>query len=64
MLHHPRATLPRVLLTKEHDRPVLAIRPEFVADFVAANSLSGPIEGAPCARLRRVLVSEEDGVRL
>jgi hypothetical protein len=64
VLHHPRATLPRVLLTKEHDRPVLAIRPEFVADFVAANSLSGPIEGAPCARLRRVLVSEEDGARL
>jgi hypothetical protein len=64
VLHHPRATLPRVLLTKEHDRPVLAIRPEFVADFVAAHSLPAAIEGEPCARLRRVLVNEENGARL
>jgi hypothetical protein len=63
-LHHPRATLPRVLLTGEHDRPVLALRPEFVADFVAAHSLPGPIEGAPGSRLRRVVVSEENGARL
>jgi len=64
VLHHPRATLPRVLLTKEHDRPILAIRPEFLADFVAAHALPGLIEGEPCARLRRVVVSEEDGARL
>jgi hypothetical protein len=64
VLHHPRATLPRVLLTREHHRPVLALRPEFVADFVATHSLAGPIEGAPCARLRRVVVSEENGARL
>jgi len=64
VLHHPRATLPRVLLTREHDRPVLALRPEFVADFVAAHSLPGPIEGSPGSRLRRVVVSDENGARL
>jgi hypothetical protein len=64
VLHHPRATLPRVLVTKEHHRSVLALRPEFVAEFVAAHSLPGPIEGAPGSRLRRVVVSEENGARL
>jgi hypothetical protein len=64
VLHHPRALLPRVLLTREHDRPVLALRPEFVADFVAAHSLPRPIEGEPCSRLRRVVVSVENGARL
>ncbi len=64
VLHHPRATLPRVLLTKEHDRSVLALRPESVVDFVAALSLPGPIEGAPYSRLRRVVVSNENGARL
>ena len=63
VLHHPRAILPRVLLTKEHDRQVLAIRPEFVADFVAAHNLAGLIEGDPCARFRRVVVTDEDGAR-
>jgi hypothetical protein len=62
VLHHPRATLPRILLTKG-SRAQLAVKPEFVADFVAAHSLPGPIEGAPCARLRRVLVNEQDGAR-
>jgi hypothetical protein len=42
----------------------ISLRPEFVADFVAAHSLAGPIEGEPYARLRRVLVSEENGARL
>jgi len=64
VLHHPRATLPRVLLSKERDRSMLALRPEFVAEFVAAHSLSSPIEGAPCSRFRRVLVSDENGARL
>src|SRR5580658_1562581 len=47
VLHHPRATLPRVLLAAEPDRMELSLRPEFVADFVAAHSLAEPIEGAP-----------------
>src|SRR5271156_4485965 len=32
VLHHPRATLPRVLLGAELDRMELSLRPEFVAD--------------------------------
>jgi hypothetical protein len=63
VLHHPRATLPRVLLVKGR-RSVVALHPESLADFVAALSLSSPIEGAPCSRFRRVLVSEENGARL
>ena len=64
VLHHPRATLPRVLLAAGPDRMELSLRPEFVADFVAAHSLAEPIQGGPLARLRRVLVSEEKGARL
>ena len=64
VLHHPRATLPRVVLAANTDRIELSLRPEFVADFVAAHSLAEPIQGAPHARLRRVLVSEENGTRL
>ena len=64
VLHHPRATLPRVVLTGEKGKSSLALRPESVADFVAVHSLPGPIEGAPESRLRRVLVSEESGSRL
>ena len=63
VLYHPRANLPRVLLTTEHRRVGLALHPEFVADFVAANSLSGPIEGTPESRFRRVVVSETNGAR-
>jgi len=64
VLHHPRATLPRVVLAGEPGRMALALRPECVADFVAAHSLTGPIEGGPLARLRRVVVNEENGARL
>ncbi len=64
VMHHPRATLPRVVLSAEEGRVAISLRPEFVADFVAAHSLAGPIEGGPYSRLRRVLVSEENGARL
>jgi hypothetical protein len=64
VLHHPRAILPRVLLAAKPGRMTMALRPEFVADFVAAHSLPGPIDGEPHARLRRVAVSEEKGARL
>jgi hypothetical protein len=64
VLHHPRATLPRVVLSAEPGRMVVSLRPEFVADFVAAHSLAGPIQGGPFSRLRRVLVCEENGARL
>jgi hypothetical protein len=64
VLHHPRATLPRVVLAGQSDRMAVSLRPEFVAEFVAAHSLASPIEGEPLARLRRVLVSEENGAKL
>jgi hypothetical protein len=43
---------------------VIALRAERVADFVSAHGLAGRIEGEPYARLRRVVVSEENGARL
>lgn len=63
---HPEATLPRVLVTgEEHRGPrVLALRPEFVADFMARHNLGGEAEGEPGSRYRRVVVAEEGGTRL
>jgi hypothetical protein len=66
VLHHPRATLPRVILRGGQDRGPLAIalRPESIADFVGRNGLAGPIEGAPLSRYRRFVVAVENGTRL
>jgi hypothetical protein len=61
---HPQATLPRVLLSKTSDRSHLALRPEFVADFIARNNLRQAPEGEPCSRFRRVFVYEEAQARL
>ncbi|HEY3916090.1 MAG TPA: hypothetical protein VGN61_16510 [Verrucomicrobiae bacterium] len=63
VLGHPKATLPRVVLEANGAMEVV-LRPEFLADFVAAHSLKGPIEGEPHSQLRRVMVSEENGARL
>jgi hypothetical protein len=65
-LHHPRATLPRVLLRPgpEQHPSTIALRPESVADFIARNNLGNDIEGAPFSRYRRLLVSDENGARL
>jgi len=68
VLWHPRAMMPRVLL-RDEETPVgtpseVAIRPEVLADFLAAQNLDAPIEGAFGARLRRALVSEENGTKL
>lgn len=66
VLHHPRATLPRVMARPglgPHPSSV-AIRPERVADFMARQSLEGQIEGAPLSRYRRLTVSDENGARL
>jgi hypothetical protein len=67
-LWHPRAMLPRVLL-REKSTPAagpteVAIRPEMLVDFLAAQNLDAPIEGPFGARLRRALVSEENGTKL
>jgi hypothetical protein len=64
VLAHPRATLPRMLLAGNGAPIVVALRPEFVADFAAAHSLAATIEGEPYSRLRRVIVGEENGTRI
>ena len=67
VLHHPKAMMPRVLLSAgaKGAGPVeLAVRPESLADFVASHGLASPIQGEVGARLRRVLVAEENGTRL
>ena len=63
---HPLATLPRVMLRRgqKHSPSVLALRPEFVADFMARHNLHGEPEGEPCSRYRRVVVAEENGTQL
>jgi len=71
---HPRAMMPRVRLTASRrlrspgraDDGVpaeLAIRPEVLADFLAAHDLDAAIEGAWGARFRRALLREENGTR-
>ena len=65
VLEHPQATLPRVVLRASEVNPsVVAIKPEFVADFIAAHNLYAEPEGEPRSRYRRVLVAEENGARL
>jgi hypothetical protein len=64
-LEHPQATLPRVLISEDtNDQVILALRPEFVADFIARHNLLERPEGDPGSRYRRVLISEEAGARL
>ena len=67
-LHHPRAMLPRVRVdagASSLSTPrLLAVRPEFVADFIAAHNLRAEPEGEPLSRFRRVFVSEAHGCRL
>ena len=66
VLHHPRATLPRVILRSDQQRnpSIVALRPEWVADFVARHNVDGAIDGAPLSRYRRVVVHVEDGTTL
>jgi hypothetical protein len=65
VLEHPHATLPRVLLRKARANPsVVAIKPEFVADFISANHLAAEPDGEPRSRYRRVVVSTEKGAQL
>jgi hypothetical protein len=68
VLWHPRAMMPRMLLRaadSRDDAPAeVAIRPEAVADFIAALDLDVKIEGSSGARLRRARINEEGGVAL
>ena len=63
---YPRATLPRVVV-REGRRGAgvaIALRPEFIADFIARQNLSAEPEGEPCSRYRRVVVASENGTQL
>jgi len=68
VLAHPHAMLPRVIVSLKADpsaAPIsLAVRPEFLADFLARHGLTGTPIGAPCARYRIVEVSNENGALL
>lgn len=68
VLAHPHAMLPRVLVASAAAASAfprtLAVRPEFLADFIARHGLTGEIHGRPCARLRVLDVAEENGARL
>jgi hypothetical protein len=63
---NPHATLPRVILRagEKQNPSVIALHPEFIADFIAAHNLSSEIEGEPYSRYRRAVVCEENGTRL
>src|SRR6267142_2871392 len=66
VFEHPRATLPRVLVRpgKRQGPSILALRPEFVADFIASHQLSNEPEGEPFSRYRRVVAASENGTQL
>ena len=55
-LWHPEAMLPRVLVAPQDLKhpSVLAIRPEFVAEFAAIHGITNEIEGEPFSRFRKV----------
>ncbi|HKB57023.1 MAG TPA: hypothetical protein VKC51_05475 [Lacunisphaera sp.] len=65
VLAHPHAMLPRVIVSlkaKPSAAPLsLAVRAEYLADFMARHGLTGEPTGAPCARYRVIKVSEENG---
>ncbi|MBL9212643.1 MAG: hypothetical protein JNL92_19435, partial [Opitutaceae bacterium] len=65
---HPQAMMPRVVIAPESGPGTvpsrLAIRPEVLADFVAAHDLDTEIEGAIGARLRRAVIHRENGTTL
>jgi len=63
---HPRATLPRVLIRANRRGPdwVIALHPEFLADFTGRQDSGAEPEGDPCSRYRRVVVFSENGAQL
>ncbi len=67
VLKHPHAMLPRVLVNlKARTSTVpsfLAIRPEYLADFMARNGLTGEPAGAPGSRFRLITVADGNGTR-
>jgi len=66
VFEHPHATLPRVMLRagQRQSPSLIALRPEFVSEFIAANNLSAEAEGEPFSRYRRLIVAKENGTTL
>jgi hypothetical protein len=68
VLHHPKAMMPRVLLTaggSVEDKPrTVAVRPESIVDLVARLDCSPDISGALGSRVRTALLLEEKDARL
>lgn len=65
VLAHPHALLPRVIVSLEVPTAAaplaLAIRPEYLADFMARHGLTGEPAGAPDSHYRVITVSPEPG---
>ena len=65
VLAHPHAMLPRVIVSLQAEPSAaplsLAVRAEYLADFIARHGLTGTPVGVPCARYRVIAVSEENG---
>jgi hypothetical protein len=67
-LHHPEATLPRILV--DHSLPDssfpvgMALRVDSITDFMAIHEITHEPEGDPLSRYRRILVSEEENAQL
>jgi len=63
---HPQATLPRMIVRKGQKRSpsLVALKPEFIAEFAASHNLTVEPEGEPFSRYRRVLIAEENGTQL
>lgn len=68
VLAHPHAMLPRVLVPTRAAASAsprsLAVRPEYLADFMARHGLAGVPRGRPGARYRVLDVTEENGALL
>jgi hypothetical protein len=66
VFEYPRATLPRVILRRgvSESPAAVALRPEYVADFVARQDCYRIPEGEPLSRFRRVFLHREHGTRL
>jgi hypothetical protein len=66
VLHHPRATLPRVILRdrQKQNPSVIALRPEYVSDFISRHNLLTEIKGEAFSQFRRALVNEDNGTRV
>lgn len=62
-LAHPGGIFPRILLS-DSQLTRMAIKPESVVDFLAANSSVAAVEGAPLAPLRRARILAESQTEL